>query len=77
MARLLLAILAAVLLAAPASADPQCNQISPGTRTCVAPGHTSIVTTPNPALMNPSPGWVFGWGTPVIGLGGGGFWLGF
>jgi hypothetical protein len=77
MARLLLAILAAVLLAAPASADPQCNQISPGTRTCVAPGHTSIVTTPNPALMNPSPGWVFGWGTPVIGLGGSGFWLGF
>jgi hypothetical protein len=77
MARLLLAILAAILLAAPASADPQCNQISPGTRTCVAPGHTSIVTTPNPALMNPSPGWVFGWGTPVIGLGGGGFWLGF
>lgn len=77
MARALLMVLLALTLAAPAAAAPDCNETSPGTRTCVTPGHTAIVTTPNPALVNPSPGWVFGWGTPVIGLGGGGFWLGF
>lgn len=77
MARTLLTVLMALLLAAPASADPNCTQTSPGTRTCATPGHTAIVTTPNPALVNPSPGWVFGWGTPIIGLGGGGFWIGF
>lgn len=66
-----------LLLAAPAAANPECTQITPGTRTCASPGHTAIVTTPNPAFVNPSPGWVFGWGTPVIGLGGSGFWIGF
>jgi hypothetical protein len=77
MARMLLTVLTALLLAAPASAAPECTQITPGTRTCVNPGHTAIVTTPNPALVNPSPGWAFGWGAPVIGLGGSGFWIGF
>lgn len=85
MTRTLLTVLASMLFAAPASAGPECTQTSPGTRTCVTPGHTAIINTPNPALVNPSPGWafnpgpgwVFGGGTPVIGLGGGGFWLGF
>jgi hypothetical protein len=27
--------------------------------------------------MTPNAGWGFGWGTPVIGLGGGGAWIGF
>lgn len=77
MTRTLVVVLVSLVLAAPAGAAPECTETSPTTRTCASPGHTAIVTTPNPALVNPSPGWVFGWGTPIIGLGGSGFWLGF
>lgn len=48
----------------------------PTTTTCVTGGHTAITTTPNPALTNPLQGWGLGWGAPVIGLGGGGIWIG-
>ena len=64
----------AALPAAPATASPDCTDTAPNTRTCVTPGHTAITTTPNPALTNP--GWGFGWGTPIFGLGGGGIWIG-
>ena len=74
--RLLLVLAAAVLLAAPAAAVPDCTDTAPNTRTCVTPGHTAITTTPNPAFTNPYPGWGFGFGTPVFGLGGGGIWIG-
>lgn len=81
MARTLLAVplilaAAAGLLAAPAAAVPDCTDTAPNTRTCVTPGHTAIVTTPNPAFTNPWPGWGFGFGTPAFGLGGGGVWIG-
>jgi hypothetical protein len=66
----------AALLSAPASAVPGCTDTAPFTRTCVTPGHTAIVTTPNPAFTNPWPGWGFGFGTPAFGLGGGGVWVG-
>jgi len=76
MARTLLMVLAtAVLLAGPAAAVPVCTDTAPNTRVCVTPGHTAITTTPNPAFTNR--GWGSGWGTPVLGLGGGGFWIGF
>jgi carbamate kinase len=71
------AVCLALLCSAPASAAPDCTQTSHTVWTCVTSGHTAIVTSPNPALVNPSPGWVVNSGTPVIGLGGGGFWLGF
>ena len=74
--RLLLVLAAAVLLAAPAAAVPDCTDTAPNTRTCVTPGHTAITTTPNPAFTNPYPGWGFGFGTPVFRLGGGGIWIG-
>lgn len=72
----LVAAVAAALLASPASAVPDCTDTAPFTRTCVTPGHTAIITTPNPAFTNPWPGWGFGFGTPAFGLGGGGFWVG-
>lgn len=64
-----------IALAAPAAAAPDCQKTAANTTTCVTPGHTAITTTPNPALTNP--GWGFGWGTPIFGLGGGGIWIGF
>jgi len=73
----LTAVAAALLLAVPATAIPTCTKTGPTITTCVSGGHTSITTTPNPALTNPWPGWGFGWGTPVIGLGGRGVWIGF
>lgn len=72
----LLAVTTAILIAAPAAAVPDCIDTAPYTRTCVTPGHTAIVTTPNPAFTNPWPGWGFGFGTPAFGLGGGGIWVG-
>lgn len=73
----LFAAAAAVVPAAPATAAPQCSEIAPNTRMCARPpGHTAITSTPNPAYTNPYPGWGFGWGTPVFGLGGGGIWIG-
>lgn len=64
---------------APAAAAPECTDIAPNTRMCSrAPGQTAIVTSPNPALTNPYPGWGFGTlGIPGIGIGGGGIWIGF
>lgn len=72
-----LAWLAAVLVAAPAGAAPDCSNIGPNTRMCSNPGHAAIVTSPDPAFTNPYPGWGFGTlGIPAIGIGGGGFWIG-
>lgn len=65
-----------VVLAAPASATPNCLDTAPFTRVCANPGHTAITTTPNPNMI-PNSGWGYGWGTPVIGIGGGGIWIGF
>lgn len=73
----LLIVTASVPFAAPAAAVPDCIDTAPNTRTCVTPGHTGITTSPNPAFTNPWPGWGFGFGTPVFGLGGGGVWIGF
>ena len=78
MARTLLTVLvAALVLAAPVAAAPECTDTAPNIRTCVRPGHTAIVTTPTPGMVNPLQGWGFGWGLPVFGLGGGGVWVGF
>ena len=69
----------AVVLAAPASAGPDCSDIAPNTRMCTrAPGHTAIITSPDPAFTKPSPVWGFGTlGIPAFGIGGGGLWIGF
>ncbi|WP_313673036.1 hypothetical protein [Mycolicibacterium sp.] len=77
LAALAASLVSALLLAAPVAAVPTCTRTGPTTTTCVTGGHTAITTTPNPALSNPWPGWGVGWGTPVIGLGGGGVWIGF
>lgn len=70
------AVLATLLLAAPAQAGPDCTDIAPNTRLCTTgPGHTAIVTSPNPAFTNPWPGW--GFGGLGYGFGIGGVWLGF
>lgn len=66
----------AVVLAAPTAAAPDCIDSAPFTRVCANPGHTAITTTPNPNMI-PNSGWGYGWGTPVIGIGGGGIWIGF
>jgi hypothetical protein len=39
---------------------------------CQTPGHLAIVTSPDPALTNPYPGWGYG----GLGYGLGGFWFG-
>ena len=65
----------ALIPAGPALAAPECTDIGPATRLCATAGHTQIVTSPNPALTNPYPGW--GYGVPGFLLGGGGFWIGF
>ncbi|MGV0993715.1 MAG: hypothetical protein ACOYBX_07045 [Mycobacterium sp.] len=67
------------VLATPAHAAPQCTDIGPNTRMCTrAPGHTAIVTSPDPAFTNPWPGWGFGglgYGLGY-GFGLGGIWIG-
>ncbi|MCI4674669.1 hypothetical protein [Candidatus Mycolicibacterium alkanivorans] len=67
------AVVAALLLAIPATAAPQCTDTGPYTTICQTPGHAQITTSPNPALTNPYPGWGFG----GIGIGLGGIWIGF
>jgi len=69
---LLIAPAVATLLAAPAAAVPECIDIAPSTRMCETPGHLAIVTSPDPALTNPYPGWGYG----GLGYGLGGFWFG-
>jgi hypothetical protein len=72
------ALAAALQWAPPAGAVPACTDIGPFTRICETPGHSAIITTPNPAFSNPWPGWGFGGvGMPAFGLGGGGIWLGY
>lgn len=72
---------AALALAPPAQAGPDCADIGPNTRMCTrGPGHTSITTSPDPNFTNPYPGWGFGglgYGGFGLGLGGGGVWIGF
>ena len=63
---------AGVLLAAPASAAPQCTDTGPNTTICQSPGHAQITTSPNPAQQNPLAGWGFG----GIGIGLGGVFIG-
>lgn len=69
---LLIAPAVAILLAAPAAAVPECTDIALNTRMCQTPGHLAIVTSPDPALTNPYPGWGYG----SLGYGLGGFWFG-
>ena len=71
-AALLIAPTVAILLAAPAAALPECTDIAPNTRMCQTSGQVAIVTSPNPALTNPYPGWSYG----GLGYGLGGFWFG-
>jgi hypothetical protein len=69
---------AALALAAPAAAVPECDNFAPNTRICRTPGHTAIITSPDPALTNRYPGWGYGGlGIPAFGLGTGGIWIGF
>ena len=72
-------VAAALALAAPAHAAPECTDVGPNTRMCVRPpGHTAIITSPDPAFTNPYPGWGFGGlGLGGFGIGGGGIWIGF
>lgn len=64
------AVAVALTLAASAQAGPDCTDIGPNTRMCTRPpGHTAIVTSPDPAFTNPYPGWGFG----GLGFGGPGF----
>ena len=71
-AALLIAPTVAILLAAPAAALPECTDIAPNTRMFQTSGQVAIVTSPNPALTNPYPGWSYG----GLGYGLGGFWFG-
>lgn len=59
------------------ASGPECADVAVSTRVCVrGPGHTAIVTSPDPAFTNPYPGWGFGTlGVPAF-VGGGG-WTGF
>ena len=66
------AVVAALILAIPAAATPQCTDTGPNTTICQTPGHAQITTSPNPALTNQYPGWGFG----GIGIGLGGLWIG-
>jgi len=67
-----IAMATAVLIAAPATAGPECTDIAPYTRICQTPGHAAMVTSPDPALTNPYPGWGYG----GLGYGLGGMWIG-
>lgn len=69
----------ALLSAVPAVATgPECADVAVSTRVCTrGPGHVAITTSPDPAYTNPYPAWGFGTlGTPAIGIGGGGIWIG-
>ena len=67
------AVFVGTVFAASAQAGPECTDIGPNTRMCTrAPGHTAIVTSPDPAFTNPFPGWGFG----GLGYGVGGIWIG-
>lgn len=69
-------VFAGAVFAAPAQAGPECTDIGPNTRMCTRPpGHTAIVTSPDPAFTNPFPGW--GFGGLGYGFGIGGIWIGF
>lgn len=70
---------AAMVLASPAVAAPECSDVGVSTRVCSrGPGHTAITTSPDPAFTDPGPGWGFGTlGIAAIGIGGGGIWIGF
>ena len=62
-----IAVFAAVSLMAPAPTAPRCTDLAVSTRMCANPGHTAIVTSPDPAFTNPFPGWGFGsLGTPGV-----------
>ena len=63
-----IAALAAVLLAAPATASPECVDPGPTTRICQKPGHTQITTTPSAALTDPFPIMYGGFGTGLLGV---------
>jgi len=67
-----IALAVAVLVAAPATAVPECTDIAAHTRICQTPGHLAIVTSPDPTLTNPYPGWGYG----PLGFGLGGMWIG-
>ena len=68
-------VLVGTVFAASAQAGPECTDIGPNTRMCTrAPGHTAIVTSPDPAFTNPFPGW--GFGGLGYGFGVGGIWIG-
>lgn len=70
------AIAVALMQAAPAQAAPDCNDVGPNTRMCTrSPGHTAIITSPDPAFTNPYPGW--GFGGLGFGIAGRGIWIGF
>ncbi len=75
--RLAVALVTALFLAAPAGAAPDCGDIGVSTRLCTrGPGHTAIITSPDPAFTDPGPGWGFGTlGIPVFGSDRG-FWIG-
>lgn len=66
------ALVAALMLASPAPAAPQCTDTAPNTTLCQTRGHAQITTSPNPAFTNPYPGWGFG----GLGIGLGGVWIG-
>ena len=72
-----LSMIATVAFAAPAGAAPDCSDIAPNTRLCTrSPGHTAIITSPDPAFTNPYPGWGFGDLAYGFGFRGGGIWIG-
>ena len=56
---------AAMMLAAPAAAAPECTDLTPTTRICQNPGHTQITTTPGAALTDPFPVMYGGFGTAL------------
>lgn len=60
---------AAVALAAPAAAAPDCADLAPQTRMCRTTGHTAIVSSPDPAFTDPWPGWGFGTLSAPYGFG--------
>ena len=72
---LAMAVLTALAFTAPAQAAPECTDIAPNTRLCTTgPGHSAIVTSPDPAFTNPFPGW--GFGGLGYGFSMGGVWMG-
>ena len=64
----LVAALAAVLLAAPATALPECVDPDPPPGSARSSGHTQITTTPSAALTDPFPSCTAGFGTGLLGV---------